>query len=518
MKPIPIILLFLAFCMPAAADDFLGTRPLGMGGAHRAIVTGNDSIVLNPAGMSLFRRYSFEAQYLLTPDYDGNGQEEHIFHASVIDNQLAAFATGLAYTRVQRGDNKKGNRYDMAFSLALSQNLMIGTNIKYLNFDRNFKEDATEAVTVDLGLLVRTDFGLNIGVVGYNLTNTADYLEHPISMAAAVMYSPFRTLEIAFDWFINFQRPKDLLDPVNSDKETGTNTTRPKRKMAKTSGPWALATSPSASPSTSATAAPSTKPGRIPSASASGCSCSRRISPGSVRAATGGVAAVETGFAAAVRTADRGRLGTAAVFTANRELGLAAEPIVTTNHVRGTAARPTAVGQAGRTAGLWTADPVGLATHPTGAALRLLGQATVRALAANVVDRRAGVVAAAAVLGIGEQVDTFVAAAGQPGVARQTVGTAVLVGGAFFAGRARLEVAVVAFEVANPLAAYRRGVLGRRAVLDLAIPSITVQTPIPVARFGRTSGGDCAQQQQCEQSATEQFHFSLRSCDPGSAG
>jgi opacity protein-like surface antigen len=221
MKPIPIILLFLVICMPAAADDFLGTRPLGMGGAHRAIVTGNDAIVLNPAGMSLFRRYSFEAQYLLTPDSDGNGLEEHVFHASVIDNQLAAFATGLAYTRVQRGDNKKGNRYDMAFSLPLSQNLLIGTNIKYINFDRDTKEDVTDAVTVDLGLLVRTDFGLNLGVVGYNLTNTADYLEHPISMAAAVMYSPFRTLEIAFDWFINFQRPKDLLDPVHSDKETG---------------------------------------------------------------------------------------------------------------------------------------------------------------------------------------------------------------------------------------------------------------------------------------------------------
>lgn len=221
MKPILIAMLLFAVCTPVAADDFLGTRPLGMGGAHRAIVTGNDSIVLNPAGMSLFRRYSFEAQYLLTPDSDGNGQEEHVFHASVIDNQLAAFATGLAYTRVQRGDNKKGNRYDMAFSLALSENLLIGTDVKYLNFDRNHKEDATDAVTVDLGVMVRTDFGLNIAVVGYNLTNTADYLEHPISMAAAVMYSPFRTLEVAFDWFINFQRPKDLLEPVNSDKETG---------------------------------------------------------------------------------------------------------------------------------------------------------------------------------------------------------------------------------------------------------------------------------------------------------
>lgn len=220
MKPITCILLLLAVCLPAGADDFMGTRPLGMGGAHRAIVTGNDSIVLNPAGMSLFRRYSFEAQYLLTPDTDGDGQEEHVFHTSVIDNQLAAFATGLAYTRVQRGDKKQGNRYDMAFSVPLSQNLLIGTDIKYLNFDRDTKEDVTDAVTVDLGVLVRTDFGLNLAVVGYNLTNTADYLEHPISMAAALMYSPFRTLEIAFDWFINLQRPVKIDDPIGS-KETG---------------------------------------------------------------------------------------------------------------------------------------------------------------------------------------------------------------------------------------------------------------------------------------------------------
>jgi hypothetical protein len=220
MKPIACMLLLFAFCPPAGADDFLGARPLGMGGAHRALVTGNDSILLNPAGMSLFRRYSFEAQYLFTPEVGENGPSEHIFHASVIDNQLAEFATGLAYTRVQREDNKKGNRYDLAFSMPLSQNLLIGTDFKYLNYDRNKKEDATNAVTVDLGLLVRTDFGLNLGVIGYNLTNTADYLDHPVSMAAAVMYSPFRTLELAFDWFINFQKPVDPLDPVGA-KETG---------------------------------------------------------------------------------------------------------------------------------------------------------------------------------------------------------------------------------------------------------------------------------------------------------
>jgi len=206
---------------PAYGWDFIGARPLGMGGAHRAIVTGNDAISLNPAGMSLFRRYSFEAQYLVMPDWAGkDSQAEHIFNASVVDNQLAPFATGLAYTRVERGKSKKGNRYEMAFSYDLSQNLMIGVNTKYLNFSRDGKSKAVDAVTVDVGLLLRFDFGLHLGVVGYNLTNTADYLEHPISMAAAVMYSPFRSLELSFDYFVNFQQPKDPTDPIGK-KTTG---------------------------------------------------------------------------------------------------------------------------------------------------------------------------------------------------------------------------------------------------------------------------------------------------------
>lgn len=220
MRKLFTTLMILAIAPSAWAWDFIGTRPLGMGGAHRAIVTGNDSIFLNPAGMSLFKRYAFEVQYLVRPEWvaDGSGAE-HIFNASVVDNQLAPFATGLAYTRIERGDSKKGNRYDLAFSYDLTQNLMIGTTVKYLNFDSNGKKNAIDAVTVDVGLLMRFDFGLHLGVVGYNLTNTADYLEHPVSMAAAVMYSPFRALEISFDWFINFQKPADPLEPVG-EKQT----------------------------------------------------------------------------------------------------------------------------------------------------------------------------------------------------------------------------------------------------------------------------------------------------------
>jgi hypothetical protein len=213
------LLALAAGIFPAAADDFLGARPLGMAGAHRAIVTSNDAIMLNPAGMSLFRHYSLELQYLLSPQMGSpEGPDQHVAHISVVDNQIQYFATGLAYTRVQRGDEKTGNRYDLAFSVPVTEGLFVGADIKYLDFERSPRADLS-AVSVDAGLLLQTAVGLNFGVVGYNLTNTGDYLEHPISMAAAVMYSPFRTLELSFDWTVNFQKPRDPQQPIKDHQK-----------------------------------------------------------------------------------------------------------------------------------------------------------------------------------------------------------------------------------------------------------------------------------------------------------
>jgi len=214
-------LLVLVPCLAApaqAADDLQLTRPLGMGEAYRAVASSNDAIFLNPAGLSLFKRYAFDIQYLVTPDHGRkDGPEEHIFTTSVLDNQLGPFATGVAYTRVQRtGDTKHGNRYDLAFAFPLGDMFHLGLDVKYLNFDRKGREDAVNAVSVDVGALLVLPMGFSLGVVGYNLTNTGDYLEHPMSMAAAVAWSPFRSLVIAFDWYANFQRlvdPEDMVGP-----------------------------------------------------------------------------------------------------------------------------------------------------------------------------------------------------------------------------------------------------------------------------------------------------------------
>lgn len=226
------MLVVLLLSVDARAEDFIGTRPLGMGNAYRAIVTGNDAIFLNPAGMALFKSYSLEIEYLITPKFgskaqpsakfgSSNGPTDHVIQASAIDNSISQiFATGVAYTRVQRGTEKTGNRFDLAFAVPISENLFIGLDTSYLNFDEFGKHNAVNAITIGLGALLRTSFGLSVGVVGYNLTNPADYLEHPISMGTAVMFTPFRTLELAFDWLVNFQKPTDPLKP-NADQHVG---------------------------------------------------------------------------------------------------------------------------------------------------------------------------------------------------------------------------------------------------------------------------------------------------------
>ena len=224
--------LVLCISVGARAEDFIGTRPLGMGNAYRAIVTGNDAIFLNPAGMAALTSYSLEAEYLITPKFGSkatpsakfgttDGPTDHVIQASAIDNSIAQiFATGIAYTRVQRGNDKSGNRYDLAFAVPLSSKLFIGLDTTYLDFNEFGKKNAVRAITLSVGALVRTSFGLSVGVVGYNLTNTADYLEHPISMGAAVMFAPFRTLELAFDFLVNFQKPVDPLQP-SADQRVG---------------------------------------------------------------------------------------------------------------------------------------------------------------------------------------------------------------------------------------------------------------------------------------------------------
>src|SRR3954469_18063599 len=97
--------LFFALMFGAASvraqtlpDEFAGVRSLGMGGAHRALGTSNDTLYLNPAGMAIMKRYSVEASYA----YDALFKLTEV-GGSIVDSKSGPVAGGVGYTH-ERGD------------------------------------------------------------------------------------------------------------------------------------------------------------------------------------------------------------------------------------------------------------------------------------------------------------------------------------------------------------------------------------------------------------------------------
>ena len=62
-------------------------RATAMGGAHAAIATGNDALVVNPAGLAQVRRYHFELDGM----YDSRFPAQAVL-ASLVDSASAPIA------------------------------------------------------------------------------------------------------------------------------------------------------------------------------------------------------------------------------------------------------------------------------------------------------------------------------------------------------------------------------------------------------------------------------------------
>src|SRR5690349_19250330 len=89
-----LVMLAAASSHARAFQDFVGTRPLGMGGVGRAVATGDAGPILNPSGMSLVRQYHVEGTYGFS-----NRRGDHFLHASVVDSTSGyLLAGGLYYT------------------------------------------------------------------------------------------------------------------------------------------------------------------------------------------------------------------------------------------------------------------------------------------------------------------------------------------------------------------------------------------------------------------------------------
>jgi len=211
------LLSLLAVCATApsahAQEELTGVRSMGMGGANRAIVTGNDAIYLNPAGMSQGKKYSLEGNY----QYD-IGRETHAPGASIVDSVTSAMAAGVAYgyvsgkktlrTNALDGSvlsnvvDRSGNIVHLGISMPLGKNTSIGVAGKYMDISYGGRS-AINAIGVDAGLLYRVSPMIALAVTGYGLTNTGS-AEAPRALGFGVAVGPPATFQLAVDWVVDF--------------------------------------------------------------------------------------------------------------------------------------------------------------------------------------------------------------------------------------------------------------------------------------------------------------------------
>jgi hypothetical protein len=198
-----LLLPALALAAPgtAAAQHVFGPRSAGMGETHRGIGTGNDTIFLNPAGMSLFPRYVVEAFWRRD-----TGFNETLFTLSVLDSRTAAVAGGIAYTYdYAGGDRRSGSRLDVATSYPIAGFLLLGTTVRYLFV--NTDDGDVRRITGDAGMILRLGERVNLGVVGYNVLNPAPEGDAaPRTFGGGVGVVPLSGLVAGFDYRIEPER------------------------------------------------------------------------------------------------------------------------------------------------------------------------------------------------------------------------------------------------------------------------------------------------------------------------
>lgn len=250
-----------------AYEEMATTRALAMGRAFISIAEGNSAYFYNPAGAAQKVQYNlgidsefdpigktmafgasildaatstlcaqigftfhrYESRQLWTdggdaPDFDwlqstsmdflsGDYGQYHLTNYTPKD--LAE--NRVSSTRMMFGQFKRAvvNRYvpRLALAGAIGKYFFLGGTVKYLYAERPGRHDVNSA-NIDIGFLVKTDFGFRLGVVGYNLIHTA-YDNWPLKLGAGIGYSLENIFTVSADVLVLFdvyqekERPAD---------------------------------------------------------------------------------------------------------------------------------------------------------------------------------------------------------------------------------------------------------------------------------------------------------------------
>jgi hypothetical protein len=181
-------------------------RATSMGGAHAAIATGNDALVVNPAGIAAVRRYHFELDGLYDSKFPAQG-----VMVSVVDSATTSVASGMLFSRWGSGQPEhRGEGWLLGFSYAsqVSQGLFFGGTTKFTHFHSPPDGGLTAKWMQDIGVLSRRGSGFSWAAVMQNL-----------SLEKVPLFPPTGTVGLAWgsdnDWHLSFDYKADLTDLSN---------------------------------------------------------------------------------------------------------------------------------------------------------------------------------------------------------------------------------------------------------------------------------------------------------------
>lgn len=162
-----VVLMVLASAGSAQAqlqNELTGPRSAAMGGAHRGLGTSNDALYLNPAGMSLAKRYNVSGVVSFVPDL-------WRYNVSIVDSKTGPMAGGVGYT-FDTDDDTSLHRMYVGASYPLSESMFLGITNRYLvgSFKDVFgrKRDVS-TYTADVGLMLKLGESVSVGASYNNL-------------------------------------------------------------------------------------------------------------------------------------------------------------------------------------------------------------------------------------------------------------------------------------------------------------------------------------------------------------
>ena len=179
--------------------DASSIRSAGMGNATRAFASSDEALWVNPAGISATTRFNLNvsAAFELPKGLQ-------LYSVGAIDSKLNAesafpIAGGLAYSYYRGGtgeEKRSGSIVLLGLALPLwNQSFTVGVTGKYLKLGG---AAATNAATLDAGLIIRPISLLSLGAVGYNLVDVHS-IEARRSWGFGVALGNDAAFHLAFD-------------------------------------------------------------------------------------------------------------------------------------------------------------------------------------------------------------------------------------------------------------------------------------------------------------------------------